>query len=172
MESTYMMNGWIILVILYIIFMMISSLAARKSRTRRVPPPLPQQKEKENAPKDLQAKFEGYFEKIEEYFGEKKPPPLPQQQPQESKIFSVSPKKQQRLELYPEEIQPESPSTRRLVQEEKSLPELQLLHPSEFKVRKPSSILSFEKSRGYIQGIILSEILGPPLSKRPRRGFR
>jgi hypothetical protein len=172
MESTYMMNGWIILVILYIIFMMISSLAARKSRTRKVSPLLPQQKEKEKAPKDLQAKFEGYFEKIEEYFGEKKPPPLPQQQPQEAKILSVPPNKQQRLELYPEEIQPKSTSTRRLVQDEEPLPELQLIHSSEFKVRKPSSILSFDKTHGYIQGIILSEILGPPLSKRHRRGFR
>jgi hypothetical protein len=65
------------------------------------------------------------------------------------------------------------------VQDEILLPELEL-PSSEIEViedveviEEPSSrslsLLSFDKGRGYLQGILLSEILGPPVSRRRRR---
>jgi hypothetical protein len=35
----------------------------------------------------------------------------------------------------------------------------------------PTSLLAFDPQRGYLQGIILSEILGPPVSKRRSRNL-
>lgn len=32
--------------------------------------------------------------------------------------------------------------------------------------RRSASLLAFDRRRGYLQGIVLSEILGPPVSKR------
>jgi hypothetical protein len=32
--------------------------------------------------------------------------------------------------------------------------------------RRPASLLAFDRRRGYLKGIVLSEILGPPVSKR------
>ncbi len=117
----------------------------------------------------LQAKLEGYSDRIKEYFSEKKPPPLPQQQILKS-TKTTSPREPLRFELYPPETPPKSTPTRRIVQEERSLPKRQLIRPSKPRAYKLPSILSFDKQRGYIQGIIMSEILGPPVSKRRRRG--
>jgi hypothetical protein len=163
------MNGLIQLLILYLIFMAIGSLVKRsKSRSGSQP------KGKEPVPQNLQAKLEGYFDKIEDYFREKKPSEISSQQLlRKPERLTIS--QPQRLELYPEKTQPQ----------ERSLPELQLDLSSEPKQLneiqvakvvkdvpyKPSSILSFDKRRGYLQGIILSEILGPPISKRRRRRF-
>jgi hypothetical protein len=157
------MNGWIFLVILYIIFMIFSALI-RKSKLRGTSQP----GKKENTQKNLQATFEGYVDKIEDYFSAKQPPPLPQQAPQTAKILSI-PKKPKRRELYPETPQPETLSVHRLVQEEVSLPELQL--PSSLDSEAVSSTLSFGKHRSYVQGIIMAEILGPPVSKKCRKRF-
>jgi hypothetical protein len=158
------MNGWIFLVILYIIFMIFSALI-RKSKLRSTSQP----GKKKDTQKNLQATFEGYVTKIEDYFSAKQPPPLPQQAPQTAKILSI-PKKPQRRELYPETPQPESSSVRRLVQEEVPLPELQLSSSPDSEAT--SSILSFGKHYSYVQGIVMAEILGPPVSKKRRKGSR
>lgn len=145
-------DGWILLVILYLIFMVFSTLI-RKNKLRSTPP-LGKQ---EDSQKNLQATFEGYVNKIEDYFSAKQPPPLPQQ----AKILSI-PKKPQRRELYSETPQSETLSVQRLVQEECPLPKLQLpASPGSI-----PSILSFCKHRSYMQGIVMAEILGPPVSKR------
>jgi len=157
------MDGWIVLIILYIIFMAIGSLI-KKNRSLGIPQP----NKKEKTQEDLQAKFERYADKIGDYFSEKKPPPLPQQKPQESKILLIP--KTQRLDLYPPETLPKSPTVRRLVQEEIPLPELRLSSfPKPAAAPKTPSILSFDKHQSYVQGIIMSEILGPPVSKKRRR---
>jgi hypothetical protein len=158
------MDGWVFLVILYIIFMLFSALI-RKSKPRSIPP----SDKKKDTQKNLQATFEGYVNKIEDYLSAKQPPPLPQQAPQTSKILSI-PKKPKRRELYPETPQPETLSVHRLVQEEDSLPELRL--PSSPDSEAVPSILSFGKHRSYVQGIIMAEVLGPPVSKKRRKGSR
>jgi hypothetical protein len=159
-----MIDGWIFLVILYIIFMVFSALV-RKSKLRKTTP----SRKKEASQKNLQATFESYVDKIEDYLSAKQPPPLPQQPSQTSKILSVS-KQPQRRELYPETTQPETSPVRRLVQEEIPLPELQLpSSPKSEAAPKTSTIFSFDKHRSYIQGIIMAELLGPPVSKKRRR---
>ena len=136
----------------------------KKSRLRNITP----SRKKEDSQKNLQATFESYVNKIEDYLGAKQPPPLPQQPSQTSKILSI-PKKPQRRELYPETTQPETSPIRRLVQEEIPLPELQLSSsPKSETAPKTSTIFSFDKHRSYIQGIIMAELLGPPVSKKRR----
>lgn len=154
-------DGWILLLILYLIFMVISTLI-RKNKLRTTPP-LGKQ---EDTQKNLHATFEGYVNKIEDYLSAKQPPPLPQQAPQTSRILSI-PKKPKRRELYPETPpQPEAFSVQRLVQEDALLPKLQLRSSSQSKV--VPSILSFCKHHSYLQGIVMAEILGPPVSKKRR----
>ena len=157
------MDGWILLVILYIIFMIFSVLI-KKSKLRKTP----QSGKKEDFQESLQAKFEKYVDTIENHLSAKSPPPLPQQPSQRSKILTV-PKKPQRLTLYPETTQPEVPSVQRLVQEEESLPELQLSSFSKSETAPASPIFSFDKHCSYVQGIIMAEILGPPVSKKHQR---
>ena len=163
------MNGLIQLLILYLVFMAIGSLVKKSKSTGGS-----QLKGKKPGQQDLQATFEGYLAKIEDYFSEKKPSELSAQQVlRQSERSVIPPTEPQRFERSSAQTSPQ----------ERPLSELQLTFPAESETRKKlkaakfvqkiphrsSSLLPFNKRRGYLQGMILSEILGPPVSKRRRK---
>jgi hypothetical protein len=157
------MNQFFLIVLLYIIFAVVGPLIRKAQKANRTVKTSPQKKKTVGAQRstaNVEEKLERYFGKLEQALSQKQAPKL-----SSSEIPAKEPAFQ---EWAPPEIPPkELGPPRRLVEEEPSFVELELLPESSD--RKPSSLLGFDKRRGYMQGIILAEILGPPVSKRRRR---
>jgi hypothetical protein len=177
------MNGLLNLLILYIIFMVFSSLF-KKVQSKQASPQkqkTPSQRPKTLAeqsitqPKDLQQKYGRYNEKLEKYLDRQKGV---QQQPERlapkeerSPLLEIEPQPEELL-LASNDVELEhllNGSPQQILQKKIARSSLHHRIPSTTHARPIPSLLSFEKRRGYIQGIILSEILGPPVSKRPRK---
>lgn len=148
------MNEWVIIILIYIFFGVVIPLlrkAQKANKTVKTPP----QKKKTGRAQPSQAKveqkLEQYFGKLEQALNQKQPPPL--------HSIEIHAKEPAHPEIPPKEYGP----PKRLL-EEPSVMELELLPESS----TPSSLLGFDKRRGYMQGIVLAEILGPPVSKRRR----
>ena len=175
------MNGLIGLLILYIIFSLVSSVVRKSKSGKKFP------QQKNTTPKDMQAKFEEYVGKLGEFFEqpkvtEQKPPKL-----KPKKVITVSSGERHeplsRRELVDQQDQQTLASTDRELEfvlqgsTQRVLQDVSLSKPQRRpRVGKPhvptetrQSLVAFNKRRSYIQGIILSEILGPPVSKRRYR---
>ena len=167
------MEGLFTLLILYIIFSVFSSLI-RKNKSPGIPKQPSTQPSKE-APLPTQKKTENAVKKLQEYFGQ--PTREDYQTISREKLVEQTPEKtfesmdtelefvlqSQSQEDFPERSRPKP---RRIIPP--PLPKKPRHRPT------PSapSLLTFDQRRGYLQGIILSEILGPPVSKRRKKGFK
>jgi len=167
------------LLILYILFTVISSTFKKATKASKVSQP------KKNVEQEFQSKVEQYFGNIEDYLrktpqvASTTPPPLPSQ---------ASPKPQQptRLELYPSQPQaqpvtkPPVVKTAKVKKPSKTrktgpsqphvipISELELSISKDSVASKRSFLLPFARREGVLQGIVMTEILGKPVSKRPR----
>jgi hypothetical protein len=159
------MERLFLIFLIYIIFAVIGPLLRRSQQRQKV-----QQKESASPKKperqqikDVQAKFGKYFNQLQETFKQPAPPKLPEDEQQASKLLAVPSKPEQHdqdelVEFFPpplsaSQMRAQSRASRR---------------PKSVRHKKPPSLLGFDRRRGYLQGIILSEILGPPVSKRSR----
>jgi len=169
------MDRIFLILILYIIFGVIGPLIKRMQRQQqqlsRKTPPTPVSGE--NAPQQAETQQAGtqvekYYNRLQEAFQQKpaQKPPAPSHQ-QESKLLSIPPKsatqekEETALELFP----PPLPAKPRVSPAyERPVSRRPLTPPASPK----KSLLSIDRQRGYMQGIIMAEILGPPVSKRSR----
>ena len=159
--------------ILYLIFMAFSSLLKQSKSGRKLPPAT-----EENFVKRAQATLKKYVDKFEEY--------LKQSQPSAQKITQPKPKPvQQQYKTFSQEIWEEQPEQQgfdsgdtelELVSGTPTPPPLPSKQPlgelilSESQPTRPEqSFFSFDRHHDYIQGLIMSELLRPPVSKRRNR---
>ncbi len=171
------MDGILNLVVLYIIYMVFSSVfKAMKSKS----PPAQQQRKKQTS--KFQQSGGQYAGKLEQYLEQQ------QAQPQTASQAFVPERSSLQAPSLDELLQAEALTSEDTELEQilatpptpvpqAAIPRYQakLRRSSKVKHRKAqqrSSLLAFDKHRGYLQGIILSEILGPPVSKRNSRGKR
>lgn len=174
------MDSLIFLIVLYIIFSFISSLLGKKKLGERT-----SQTQKKLPSKDIQASLKKYVAKLEKFL---KQPQRAQQKlvkAQPEKVVSSSQEqdtilsRERLLEQVgkAEEILTSTDAeleTALSVPSPPSLPTFHLPKSKPPRHKKPDiqpkqSLLSIDKRRGYIQALIMSEILGPPVSKRNQR---
>lgn len=161
------MERLLLIIFIYIIFGVIGPLIRRSQRKQ-------QQALKESSastpgeqtPKQqVGAKAGAYYKRLQDAFQSPPPSELPTPQKDESKLLSIPAKSAQpeekALELFP----PPLPAKPRVVS----------TRPTSYRQAPPrrtqveeESLLGFNKRGGYMRGIILAEILGPPVSKRSR----
>jgi hypothetical protein len=180
------MEGLFILVILYIIFSLFSSVI-RKGKSKSIP------QQQAETPSSAQLKAEDLVEKLQGYFGQTKQPEQKAPRVQAGTEGDSGSKEKYQIisrEKLAGQQQPVFESTDTeldLVLQEppeeefqkRSAAVLRRLTPPplprktpQLRPASPASLLAFDKRRGYLQGIILSEILGPPVSQRRDRKFR
>jgi len=149
------MDRILLIILLYVIFGVIGPLIKRMQRQQQQPPKAP------GTPAEIQpvpqpngeAGGEKYFTRLQDAF--QQPPELPPAQQETRSAFS----KEKTLELLPPPIQPKpqvSTTYRRPVARRKVTPA----------APQRKSLLDLDRRRGYMQGILMAEILGPPVSKR------
>lgn len=168
------MDRIFLILILYIIFGVIGPLIKRMQRQRqqlsqKTPPkPVPGERTpQQTGTQQTGTQVEKHYNRLQEVFQQKPSQKVPApSRRQESKLLSIPPKsvpqEKTALELFPPPLPAKprvSPSYERPVSRRKHPPA-----PSPPK----KSLLDIDRRRGYMQGIIMAEILGPPVSKRPR----
>jgi hypothetical protein len=160
------MNEFLIFVLIYALFAIVGPLIRKAQKANRtVTPSLQKQKkagratQRPSTPK-VEDKLGQYFGKLEDALRQKQVP--------SSASSRILPKEPAFKESVPPEIPPKEPvPARRLIEEEPSFVELELIPESS--EQTTASLLGFDKRRGYMQGIVLAEILGPPVSSKRRR---
>lgn len=154
-------------VIIYIVIMIVAFLVkqarrqnVRQSQANREPvkPSQPQAKATSPSSQSVSVKFEQYFTQLEKAFTN--PPPLPQQS---QRVETVSKLPYDEEELMSERTYRKRPVATRSV--EKNVPD-------ETSVSRSLSLLPFKERWNIVQGIVMAEVLGPPVSKRQGRGRR
>ncbi len=160
------MNQIFLILLLYIIFGVIGPIIKRMQRLQQSPPkttppptqPTPQQK--------AGATVEKYFTRLQDAFQQPSELPPAGQQAQSSL-----------LSIPNESATPEDRGLELLPPPLLAKPRVSTTYQSSIARRKPTpptqqdeSLLGFgNRRRGYMQGILMAEILGPPVSKRPKR---
>ncbi len=161
------MEGFITLIVLYIIFSMFSSFVKKGQAGKKTT---------STSKSGRQASVEEYVDKLEKFLTQsqrskqqisKTKPQLqrPKERPEEQTFTSSDEELAQALSAPP--VPPPLPGKQAL--EELVLSESQITSAIETDIHLKQSLLSFDKRYGYIQGLIMSEILGPPVSKRRSR---
>ncbi len=162
------MERLIFFVFLYVIYFVVSSLFGKKKLAGR-----PSQGKQNLPAKDPQAALEQYVTKLEKSL----------KQPQRKQVISFSQQPEphfsresllEQAEQAEEAFSSTDAELDLALQSSSSpppLPELHLPEPEPSRpVKKGSppghSLLSLDKRHGYIRAIIMSEVLGPPVSKR------
>ncbi|MBD3308527.1 hypothetical protein GF339_19025 [candidate division KSB3 bacterium] len=161
------MEGLLVLIILYILFFLISSLFRKPA----APPSKAKTPPQESS--DLQTKIGDYTDKLSELFKQSEPEQKATSSPNQRTASlsrehltdeSSDPELETLLQRPADRLfqdiprsRPQPPRSRRIGKQPHEQP-----HPKQ-------SLLAFDKRYGYLQGIIMTEILRPPLSKRPRR---
>ena len=165
------MNGLIHLLILYIIFTLFSLLFKKATPSKQAPKP----QQPSTPVGNIQTKVGQYTRKMEQYLtqaappGQRPPVAAPQKSapssdrvepPTELILPSADQELEQLLTLPPEDI------AQNILPVSQQRPQISMTKTA----ARPESLLSvFAERRSVLQGIILSEILGPPLSKRSQR---
>lgn len=169
------MDGLIHLLILYIIFTLLSSLFKKATPPKQAPKPQQPSTQPQTPVGNIQTKVGQYTRKIEQYLTQAAPPgqyppfavtqeAVPSSESVKSAPELILPSADQELAqlltLPSEETAQNIPS--------RSQQQLQI-SMAKTAARSESLLSVFADRRSVLQGIVLSEILGPPVSKRSQR---
>lgn len=161
------MEQILFILLLYIAFGVIGPLLKRLQQSApNTPAP---QRSKEDAGSTANTLGQ-QFSRLQEAFQQPAERPATEPKTGASKLLSIPEKPARSKHRNPELIPPPLPAKPRVSTTYQPLSTRR--QPAASSPPKTLSLLGFDRRRGYMQGIILSEILGPPVSKRPPRRRR
>lgn len=151
----------LIWVVIYVVIMVVGFLVKQVKRSQ-VRPSQPQTKLKPQVTgqpaQDLSVKFEQYFTQIEKAFTSPQPPVLPQPSQKAEMVSELVRDKEYQLSEGPrKQISVATPPIEEDVMVGTS-------------VSSPGSLVFFKRPWSVVQGLVMAEVLGPPVSKRHGRG--
>lgn len=163
--------GDLIWLIIYVIIMVVGFLAKQNKR-QKIAPPSQTTGGNQTSP-NLQVKFEQYFTQLEKAFSSPQTPPLQAQTPQTASIFFPP---VQKSAPQPEEVsasdevgREDTNTSYELLREETASIQEEWQRSGELFVESKQGThpaFLFEQRTAYLQGIVMAEVLGPPVSKR------
>jgi hypothetical protein len=175
------MDALLNLLFLYIIFMLFSSLFKKVNSPKRFQNQAQSAASPQTLSDDIQAIFKHYARKVEQYLNQTSP--STQSDSSRTDQFKTSqkpfpPVEEQAVHFTLESTDRElehliTPDQQRLAQDMFSRPQ-RSPQPNKRKetLQSKSFTSAFRNPRTILHGIVISEILGPPLSKRPRSSKR